>query len=136
MFTPNHVSHVKCQMSHVRGHMSYVFFNRPGVAGALLQTPPSLINSVIQWWFVEIYSKWYNSQTIRAKELKFGVNVHLPKCVACHVSHVTCHVSCVTCHVSHVMCHMSHVTCKIFFYSDKVVRLIGGGSVINEAYPV
>ena len=50
---------------------------------------------------MEIYSKYYNSQTVRARELKFGVNVHLPKCV--------------TSHVSHVMCHMSHVTCNIFF---------------------
>ena len=41
-----------------------------------------------------------------------------------------CHVSCVMCHVSHVMCQMSH-----FFFSDKVVKLSGGGSVINGAYP-
>ena len=38
--------------------------------------------------------------------------------------HVTCHVSRVTCHVSRVTCHVPHVT-------DKVVKLIGGGSVIN-----
>ena len=31
---------------------------------------------------------------------------------------------------------LSHVTCHIFFSSDKVVKLIGGGSVINGAYPV
>ena len=41
----------------------------------------------------------------------------------------------VTCHVSHVMCHLSHVMCQIFFFY-KVVKLIGGGSVINGAYPV
>ena len=52
----------------------------------------------------------------------------------CHMSHVMCHMSRVTCHVSHVACHMSHVTCHIFF--DKVVNHIGGGSVINGAYPV
>ena len=51
-------------------------------------------------------------------------------CVTCHMSHVTCHMSCVMCHVSHVMCHMH------FFFSDKVAKLIGGGSVINRAYPV
>ena len=56
-------------------------------------------------------------------------------------------------HVSRVMCHMSHVTCrmskkKLHFFSikktkknlpkklDKVVELVGGGSVINGAYPV
>ena len=45
--------------------------------------------------------------------------MHPPKHVMCHVSHVTCHVS--------------HVTCHNFFllFSDKVVKLIGGGSVIN-----
>ena len=41
-----------------------------------------------------------------------------------------CHMSYVTCHVSHVMCHMSHLVL------DKVVELVGGGSVINGAYPV
>ena len=55
----------------------------------------------------------------------------------CHVSCVMCHVSYVTCHVSHITCHMSHVTIFFFlFFSDKVVKLIGGGSVINGAYPV
>ena len=58
-----------------------------------------------------------------------------------NVSHVTCHVSHVTCHVSTVI---------LFFYIfldkkkknnlhknlDKVVELVGGGSVINGAYPV
>ena len=59
----------------------------------------------------------------------------------CHVSHVMCQMSHVKCHVSHVTCHMSHVTCQMsiilfiyFFY--KVVKLFGGGSVINGAYPV
>ena len=55
-----------------------------------------------------------------------------------NVSRVTCHVSHVMCHVSRVTCHVSHVTCNFFsfFFSDKVVKLIGGGSVINGAYPV
>ena len=38
--------------------------------------------------------------------------------------------------MSRVTCHMSHVTCHFFFFLDKVVELIGGGSVINGAYPV
>ena len=33
----------------------YQLFNRPGVAGAVLQTPTTLIKSAIQWRFVEIY---------------------------------------------------------------------------------
>ena len=45
-----------------------------------------------------------------------------------------------TCHVSRVTCHVSHVTCHMLFFlvggGDKVVKLIGGGSVINGAYPV
>ena len=47
-----------------------------------------------------------------------------------------CHVSGVTCQVLLVMCPMLRVTYIdiIFFY--KVVELVGGGSVINGAYPV
>ena len=80
--------------------------------------------------------------------------------VRCNMSRFMCHVSCVMCHVSHVTCHMSHVTCHlsrltfhmIFFILfcsekkiekkshlnifDKMVELVGGGSVINGAYPV
>ena len=48
------------------------------------------------------------SQTLRARELKFGENIH-PH----HVSHVTWCVSRVTCHISHVTCHISHVTCHV-----------------------
>ena len=39
---------------------------------------------------------------------------------------------CVTCHASHVTCHVSHVT---FFFLDKVVKLIGGGSVSTGPTP-
>ena len=57
---------------------------------------------------MEIYSKQHDSQTVRARELKFGENVHPRTCVTSQVSHTTCHVS-------HVTCHMSHVICHIFF---------------------
>ena len=67
--------------------------------------------------------------TERARELKFWENVHPPPCVPCHVSHVTCHMSGITCYMSCVMCPMSH-----FFFTK--FELIGGGSVINRAYPV
>ena len=55
----------------------------------------------------------------------------IKSCVMCHVSHVMCHKS-------RVKCHVSGVTCNFFSSSflDKVVKLIGGGSVINRAYPV
>ena len=44
----------------------------------------------------------------------------------------------VMCHVSHVTCHVSHVKFFVFFccFFVKVVKLIGGGSVINGANPV
>ena len=44
------------------------------------------------------------------------------------MSHVTYHVSRVTCHVSHVI--------FLSKKKDNVVELVGGGSVINGAYPV
>ena len=47
---------------------------------------------------VQISSKHCQSQTGRARELKFSENVHPTLCVTCHTSHVTCHVSYVTCH--------------------------------------
>ena len=46
-------------------------FNRPGVAGAVLQIPPSLIDSVSNSSFPSKYSKHHNSQTVRARDLKF-----------------------------------------------------------------
>ena len=54
-----------------------------------------------------------------------------------------CHVSCVTGQLSALTCHLSPVTCqeeknyveekKINKKLDKVVKLVGGGSVINGA---
>ena len=46
--------------------------------------------------------------------------------VMCHVSHVRCHVSGVRCQVSNII---------IISFVYKVVELVGGGSVINGAYP-
>ena len=68
----------------------------------------------------------------RARELKFLENVHPPPPVTCHMSHGTCHVSRVTGHVSHVTCNFFSFFSEIY----KVVKLVGGGSVINGAYPV
>ena len=39
------------------------------------------------------------------------------------------------CHMSNVTCHMSCVPCQIFFFFEKEVKLVGGGSVINGASP-
>ena len=43
-----------------------------------------------------------NSQTVRARELKFGEKIHPIKPVTCHMSHITCHVSPVTCYMIRV----------------------------------
>ena len=92
--------------------VSYIF-NRPGVAGAVLQSPLLLIRWVGNSSYVKISSKHLHFQTVRARELKLLEKVHLPQRFECYVSHVTCHMSRVTCHVSHVMCHMSFVTCQV-----------------------
>ena len=73
---------------------------RPGVAGAVLQTPLPFIKSLSQYLtdlsFSSKSSKLLPSQTIRAKELMLWENVHHPILVTCQVSHVTCHMSGVT----------------------------------------
>ena len=50
--------------------LTHSVINRPGVAGAVLQSPPSLINSVSDP-LVKISSKHSQSQTGRARVLKF-----------------------------------------------------------------
>ena len=72
--------------------------NRPGVVGAVLQTPPSLIDWFTDSSFVKISLKHHNSQTVRARDLIFWHEVAIPyvSCVICHMSRETCHVSCVT----------------------------------------
>ena len=56
----------------------------------------------------------------------------------CHMSRVTCHMSHVMCHMSCFTCHMSSVTCHFLSQKklDNVEELVGGGSIINGAYPV
>ena len=71
--------------------------NRPGVAGAVLQTP-SLLS--VGHPFVQISSK----QTGRARELIFWEKVHLPP-ATCHVACGMCHMSCVTCHIINLRKH-------------------------------
>ena len=46
-------------------------FNRLGVAGAVIQTPLKLIDSVSHSAISSKSSKSHNSQTVRARELKF-----------------------------------------------------------------
>ena len=58
---------------------------------------------------MEIFSVNHHSQTVRAKELEYGEKVHLLKPVLCNMSK------------------------KVYKKMDKVVHLVGGGSVINGA---
>ena len=102
-----------------------VMFNRPSVAGAVLQTPPSLINHST---FPSKPSKQHYTQTVRARERKLWENIH-PQ------PPVTCQVSCIMCQASGFKCHMSGVMCQIFFF-DKVVVLVNPWSFINWAYPI
>ena len=80
----------------------YNIINRPGVAGAVLKTPLSLIDWFLNPPFSSKYSKYHTSQTIRARDLQFWDNLHQPLCVTCHMLHVTCHVKC------HVLCVTQH----------------------------
>ena len=79
--------------------------------------------------------KYHESQTIRARELKFWDNVHPD-----HVSHVSCQVSGFRCLVSVVRCQVLcvHYLYYIFinFLFDKGFGLVDGGSVINGAYHI
>ena len=43
--------HIACQRT-----VWFFLFNRPSIAASVLQSPPSLINSLTQLWFVEISS--------------------------------------------------------------------------------
>ena len=133
--------HVTFNMSLVTCHVS--LFNILGVAGAVLQTPSSLNNFVSLSAFSSQSSRYHKSQTTRARGLTFWENVH-------PLQHVTCHVSRVTCHMSHVtlkkngqsgeaywwrVCYQRGLTSLVFLsVLDKVVLLVGGGSVINGVF--
>ena len=98
----------------------------------LLSTGPTPSSSLINWLTDSVmvcgstsskYSQHHESQTVRARELKFWETVHHVSCVMWHMSRVLCQVSSVTCHMSF-----------FFFFCrkiklDKVVELVGGGSV-------
>ena len=66
-------------------------FNRAGVAGTVLQTPPSPIKWVGQQSFSSRSSKHHNYQSVKARQLTFWDNIHSHQ-----LWHVRCHVSCVT----------------------------------------
>ena len=78
-------------------------------AGAVLQSPPSLIHSLTD-------PLVYNLRTLSIPNRKSWQadilrECSLPPCVTCHMSYVMCHMSHIICHNSHVTCHMSRATC-------------------------
>ena len=66
--------------------------------------------------------------TLHNRELRFGekVHVHTP---------VVCHMSCVTCHMSGVTIFKICYIFFLFFFYNKVVKLVARGFVINGAIP-
>ena len=107
-----------------------------GVAGAVQQTPLLLIHLVSGSSFVDISLEHLHSQTVRARELKFGEKVYLPSPVTLHVSNVTRHMSYLTWHILFVTWHVSHIFYLFLFFLDKKVKLVSGVSVTNGAYHV
>ena len=81
--------------------VSWKVITRPCAAGAVVQTPLSMIHELSQWSFS---SKQHISQNLSC------IMCHMSHDM-CHVSHVTCNTSGVTCQVSHVRCHMWPVPC-------------------------
>ena len=73
--------------------------NRPGVAGADLQSGQSLSDSS----FSSESSRHCQSQTRRAEILREWLP---PACVTCHMFQVRCQVSGVRCRMSGVKCHL------------------------------
>ena len=116
-----HVSVLTCL------NMLLLLINRPSVAWAVLQTALSLINRP-GLAFSTKPSKHHYTQTERARQLTLWE----------YVPPTTCHMSWVMFNISRVMCQVSNVKSIFFFFFflDKVVALVGGGSVINWAYLV
>ena len=60
---------------------------RPGVAGAVLQTPALLTDSLNGSSFSTKSSEYLHYQTVRARELKFRQNVPFTSPLMCHMLH-------------------------------------------------
>ena len=69
-----------------------IYFNSPGVAGAVLQTPLLLIHPFIESSFHSESWRHCLSQTVRAGELRFWENVDTSPFVRRQISGVTCHI--------------------------------------------
>ena len=94
-----------------------IIINGPGVAGAVLQTPLSFVDSLIR--SVILFLKIF-------KTLSIPNHKNWGEILRESWTPTICHMSCVTCHVSHVMCHVSGVKCHFF--------LSGGASLGRVCY--
>ena len=75
---------------------------------------------------------WSNEAWFRGRDLTFLDDPHHPLCVIRQLSCVTYHVTCDTWRMTCDTRHMKKNKKK----TDKLVELVGRGSVINGAYPV
>ena len=131
---------------------------RPGVARAVLQTALWLIDLVSKWWFVKISKKTQrhialSKRTEKVKnKLKKKFRAYVFFCGEVFLTTVTPVTSVkqtknknktknyflstfkrAIWHIWQTFCD----SCVVFhLLLDKVVKLVGGGSVINGAYPV
>ena len=76
-------------------NLGRVIFNRPGVAGDVLQTALSLINWLIGWVTDPFPPNVHNIRNPKPLELESWnfESMFTPHHVLCHVSPVTCHMS-------------------------------------------
>ena len=88
-------------------------FNRPGVAGAVLQSPPSLIDSFVNR--VIILFRIFKTLSIpNRKRWRADILRECSPPTMCQISRVTCQVSGVMCQVSCVRCQVSHFFIFLF----------------------
>ena len=111
----------------------------------------NFINSFIKSSFCSETSRHCPSLTVKAGELTFWENVHLPPCVTCHLSHVTGHVSCVMCQVPCAtfflqsggafclrVCYQRGLPCLVYVQKD-VLKVFSGqfdSSPVKASYLV
>ena len=106
-------------------------FNRPGVAGAVLQTPSPIIQSVSQSvnlflpilsYLIIICKAWelgnWNFERMFTPHNMSHVMYHMSH-VMCHVSHVTYHMSCFFCFFQWRVCYQRDLTCLVLILTLK-----------------
>ena len=102
----------------------YYIINRPGVAGAVLQSPLLLIHSFNNWFSDPFPPNLQNIRTPKPEELG---SWNFERMFTPHHLWIVCQVSGVTCQVSHVRCHMSGVK----FFSSYFLFLFSSYKVVN-----